>query len=129
MDKPYTESTIEKETDMVQLHPDSHLLEEAVGRDVPSHKYPLGYEPLFKEWNDGTRESYAIPRLMRIELPMNDQRSFRSHADYLRGLATTLDVISRRTDISEVEAMICIASEIRQTNQKIKQTTKSRKPR
>lgn len=115
---------------MVTLHPDSRLMEEALGKDAHSPRYPLGHEPIFKEWNEGTRETYAIPTLMRVELPMTEgQRSFRSYADFLRGLATSLDVLARRTDISEVEAMLCIAAEIKQTNQKIKTTTKSRRPR
>lgn len=112
---------------MVQLNAESPLLEEALGKKSASHVYPAGLEPLYREWNDATRETYAIPRLMRVELEMNNQRSFRRVADILHGLATTLDVLSRRTDISEVEAMINIAAEIRLTNQKIKAHTRARR--
>ena len=112
---------------MVRLDPQSRL-----GREVgemalyePSPVYPMGKEPLWKDWNAETRKRYGVPSYIRLEIPMESQASLRRTADYLRGLATKLEIIGERTGISETEAMINAKTEIRVTNQRIKETTKS----
>jgi hypothetical protein len=43
--------------------------------------------------------------VLRIDIPLDNSRNLRRYAEHLRGLAEKLDVISRRTDLTEYQLL------------------------
>jgi hypothetical protein len=71
---------------------------------------------------------YGLTRAARLEIPLTDPTRLRETADILRGLANSLDQVSRDTSIGPYNALLRALLDIRAANQKIKGPTKSGKP-
>lgn len=71
-------------------------------------------------------ERLGVRNYARLEIPLRALRgisALRDIADLLRGLATCLEVQSRRTDKSEKERILLAMHEVNSTNRKIKDYT------
>lgn len=69
-----------------------------------------------------------IPQYARVQIPLNSKWKLRVAADLLRGLALSLDLLSRRVDVKDSSALFEAWADIQSTNRKISQATKSGKP-
>lgn len=60
-----------------------------------------------------------IPDYARVQVPLKSRKALANCSDLLRGLATSLDLLSRRTDLSEVQALFLAHAEIKAANSKM----------
>lgn len=70
-----------------------------------------------------------IPEYGRVQVPLKDKNSLAHCADLLRGLATSLDLLSRRTDLKSSQAMFLAHAEIKSSNAKMQGITRARGPK
>lgn len=81
---------------------------------------PLGYDVQreIKPMEEQMKDLGFLPRA-RVDIPITDRAILRQAADLLHGLATRIEVASRRTDVEERSALIQAALDIKATNKKL----------
>lgn len=89
---------------------------------------PLGYEVQrdIKPMDEQMRDLGFLARA-RVDIPITDRMLLRQAADLLHGLATRIEVASRRTDVEERSALIQAALDIKATNKKLLALQKAKK--
>lgn len=89
---------------------------------------PIGAEVLLSEKTVAEQMSdLGFRARARVDIPVTDRHTLRQAADLLHGLATRIEVASRRTDVEERSALIQAALDIKATNKKLLALQKSKK--
>lgn len=105
---------------MVQLHADNPE-HEAVLRKTGVPRT----DPTAGVLTPAEAEARNLNQAGRIEIPCNDRVRLRYYADILRGLALSLEVASRNTEIPETLLLLGVKHDIKQAHQKIRSITRS----